>query len=268
MNGGYLEALDRVLEWRQAQREHGLNVKTVSPRDDRLMSGYYEQLIVGVFPTIEVATYVMENSGGLVAVEDPVGAFINSPFVLLHTNLQVLRRHMIAEVLERAQNFQQLPAKVKDSLDQAWQQLNRLPEIKPPILDPETIVNLSKFPEDRFSWTRFVDGFNSSKDFVKQTLAVKFYHHSSASPAYNRRAIQLTEFMLFVLDTIAGCTPWQLRWDSQGYKSRVNETIYGFVSERVGMDRYIQEGRMWSPEMAQKPEVQRWIRVLEGLEQL
>lgn len=260
----YQEVLDGVFTWNNSLRTEKKTPRPVDKELDRSIFRDARTRVVEIFPQIHQSVESIRENNEIVYGDLPIESFPQSPFARLVVDLQRLRRVLMIETLERAENFTDLPPAVAGGLNQAWREVTGYPEPTPPNLNPETIGNLARLPSwDLMMWARFVDGFSASRTLLKRTLAVKFHFRSTTIQGYNKRALQLCESMLVTLDALAGCTPWQLHWDRQGYFDKVNRSIYAYVSEKTGMDHLMDEGRMWSDGVADDPSVKPWVRALE-----
>jgi hypothetical protein len=160
-----------------------------------------------------------------------------------------------------------VPEKIVGTLQPASIQLNDLDEPSVPYHDGETIYNISRFSENnRLAWEQFKDGFKAMHELLARTLAVKLkFSQSSPVLGYNKRAVELTDLMLVALEAVGSCTPWQMASDPDGYYHRVATTSHAVISnaERLKMWDHMQEGKMWSGEMAEDPVVNMWLTRLK-----
>lgn len=217
-----------------------------------------------IFPAITQSLFHITQNAELVYTSDPVDTYPISPYVTLHTSLQELERSLICETLMRAENFTNLPVEISSNIPRALKQMRALSKVERPYLADETIKNLTELPTlEGGLWEQMVGGMMRWHDVLSRTLAAKHKYSRSPVQGYNRRAVQLCDFQLFFLDEVGKCTPWQLRWNQSSYTARIKGLAFSFVSERTGVDRYTESGKMWSDEMLESLEAEGWISSLQ-----
>lgn len=256
-----------LINWSDSMRET-LPRTVIKPEErplDRDLVRSSQSAVLEFMPRIHRALASTLDNNEIVFSDVPVDSFPQSPYAQLHVSTQNLRRAMMAESLERAENFRQVPEDIKRNLANAWRQIQLLPPAKAPILHEETVINLARLPQSHiFVWEQFKDGYKQMEALLRRTLAVK-YGYSQASPVlgYNKRAVHLCDLMLLAQDALATCTPWQMEWDSSAFERRVHERVYAHINEdRLKLGEHLAEGKMWSDEMAQNQGVRKWMEAL------
>lgn len=267
----YFNAYNSLVEWSEARRNATPPVasRLIDRRTDREIVDNTTHQLLYYFPVVTQALESAQSNNELVYTggEDLVEGFPNSPYARMHVGLQNVRRLLIDEALIRGENIREVPDNITDQLYPASLQLNNLPQPSIPHLDPETIHNLSRFGEkNRVAWELFLDGMNSMHELLARTVAVKLkFAHSSPVLGYNKRAVEFSELMLLALDAVGGCSPWQMAWNPDEYYAKVASASKAHITyaDRLKMWHHLQDGKMWSTEMAEDPQVDMWLRRLK-----
>ncbi|OGE30911.1 hypothetical protein A2631_04485 [Candidatus Daviesbacteria bacterium RIFCSPHIGHO2_01_FULL_44_29] len=262
---GYSDIFDAINKWASPHPGEYRRLRTSSGEFDRQFTLETRAAVLDIFPSVHQAIAQLREREQLVFSDNPLASYPNSPFAQLYTGSARLRKTLIEEAFARAEYFVDLPVEIADGLPQAWTEIRAIEKPQAPQLLDETVVNLSQIHDilDPLTFLRAVTGLTASHDLIQRTLAEKYQFTSSLSLGYNRNAVQFCEFTLVLLDTLAGCTPWQLKWDQAQYQARVNHTAFDFLNKQTSIARLTQPGRMWSRERLQEPEAREWMTALE-----
>ncbi len=259
----YNQVIREIHDWHDQRRQSNQPYQSTNRAATR---GIYHRarsqvILDGTFPTITQAIGSIVRDNELVFASAPVESYHNSPYARIYENLMHLTQIAMIENLQQAELIRELPEELRDKIPEALAQVEELPKPQPPTLHPDTINHMATLPEDRLLWQRARDALPAWYTLLKRPY-VSRYFHNSRSLGYNRWAIALCDAGLVYLDTLASCTPWQMRRDPTAYHRQVAAGTYYFI-KNVGLENHGRPGQMYSDEFVNDDQASEWETALE-----